>query len=269
MERTEIPRRILDGFRRRLLERQRSLFDGIDGVEADLRLVEESRQSELGERAQQDAMSRLLDCLEERERREAADVQRALVKIATGTFGLCETCRCAITDERLELDPGVRRCLECERAREREAAPTASRRETPSGRPLPPEYADLDDGELAEAVRERLRANGDPDLERIEVRCRSGLVRLSGEVPSDAQRQVALQLVGDGMGLEVLDRLRVAGLDREDTGPDRPGVDEILEEERIPAGRGMKPLESVRPTVPEDEGEPPETLPDTPVPEKE
>ena len=264
-----MPRRAVDGFRRRLLERQRSLFDGIDGVEADLRRIEETRESEIEERAQQDTMSRLLDHLEERERRELADVHRALVKIATGAFGVCEVCARTIPTARLELDPGVRRCLECERAHEREPAPPGGRREPRAGRPLPPEYADLDDTELAEAVRDRLHANGDPDLERIEVRCRGGLVRLSGEVPSDAQRQVVLQLVGDGMGLEILDRLRIAGLDREDTGANRAGADEILEEERIPAGRGMKPLERSRPTVPEDEGEPPETPPDTPVPEKE
>lgn len=40
-------------------------------------------------------------------------------------------------------------------------------------------------------------------------------------------------------------------------------------EERIPAGRGMRPLAPDRSVTPEDEGEPADTAPDSPIPEEE
>jgi hypothetical protein len=114
-------------------------------------------------------------------------------------------------------------------------------------------------------------AHGDPDFTQIEIRCHSGVVRLSGEIPSEAQREVLRQIIADGMGLEVVDRLRAVEVERELPGEqERPAeAPPIAEEERIPAGRGMQPLRSERWSVPDDEGEPPETPPDRPLPEKE
>jgi hypothetical protein len=159
--------------------------------------------------------------------------------------------------------------MECEEERAA-ALPAVSRPFEPgTHRGIPADYCDLDDEELAEAVRERIRAHGDPDLLGVDLRCHGGVVRLSGAIPSEPQRQVLVQLVADGMGLDVLDRLRVTGLDRESDAEVRPPEEAVPVEERIPAGRGMRPLAPEGWTAPEDEGEPPETAPDAPIPEKE
>lgn len=260
----------VEGLRRRLLDRQRALFGEVDGIEDDLKLIEEMRETELEARAQQEAMARLLDRVQERDRRELEAIQRALAKIPAGAYGWCESCHEPIPLVRLQAIPEARRCRDCEEAAER-TGPTAAKSFAPRvHRPVPAEYADLDDAELAEAVRERIRAHGDPDLLGIDIRCHGGVVRLSGEIPSDRQRQILLQLVGDALGLEVLDRLRVSGLvpEPDDTASLAREPAEAVEE-RIPAGRGMQPLPEDRWAAPEDEGEPPETAPDEPLPEKE
>lgn len=266
-----IPRRTLASLRRRLLDRQRELFHEVDGVDNDLRIVEESRDAELEEQGQREAMVRLFDCIGERDRRELEDIHRALAKIPAGAYGRCESCGERIPVERLEAAPAARRCLDCEAEHERARAATSGSVEPASRRPVPSEYRDLDDEELAAAVRDRLRAHGDRDLLAVTVYCHEGAVRLTGTIPSEAQRQVLSQIIADGMGLEVIDRLRSVEIDRELPGEsERPPREQAIPtEERIPAGSGMRPLRDERWSVPEDEGEPPEAAPDEPLPEKE
>jgi RNA polymerase-binding transcription factor DksA len=259
------------GIREKLLARQRALFDDVEGLEADLRIIEESGEAEPEARGQGEVMTRLLDCVRERDRHELEEIHRALEKIAAGAYGLCETCREAIAVERLLVTPETRYCVDC--ARSLETMPAASRRPFGPGshRALPPEYAGLEDDELEEVVRERIGIHGDSDLAGVDVRCHGGAVRLSGEIPSEPQRQVLVQIVADVLGLEVLDRLRVRDLDREDDtearSPEETAGPPI--EERIPAGRGMRALPPERWRVAEDEGEPPVTAPDSPIPEKQ
>ena len=79
----------LDDLRRVLLARQRALFDEVDGVDDDLRALEESAEAELEARGQQETMDRLLDSIRERDRHALAEIHRALVKIPVGRYGLC------------------------------------------------------------------------------------------------------------------------------------------------------------------------------------
>ncbi len=46
-----------------------------------------------------------------------ADVERALDKLADGTYGVCDGCSSAIGDERLEAIPWATLCISCARAR--------------------------------------------------------------------------------------------------------------------------------------------------------
>jgi DnaK suppressor protein len=271
MRANAIPRSTLEALRRNLVARQRALFDNVDGVEEDLRAIEESREAEIETRGQQEAMDRLLDRIRERDRHALEEIYRALAKIPTGAFGTCEGCGEPIPRARLEAIPESRYCVDC--ATERELAPAASSRPFEPGahRAVPEEYRDLDDDELAEAVRERLQVHGDPDLDAVGVRCHGRVVRLFGTIPGEPQRQVLRQIITDGMGLEVIDRLRPAGIERELGGETEREAEEEgpPTEERIAAGRGMQPLRPERPGVPEDEGEPPETPPVDPIAEKE
>src|SRR5579884_1890894 len=52
---------------------------------------------------------------------ELADVEHALTRLESGTYGTCEACGKPIDDARLEAQPATRFCVEDQAAAEREA----------------------------------------------------------------------------------------------------------------------------------------------------
>lgn len=59
--------------------------------------------------------------LAEQERRELIAVERALAKIATGTFGVCEDCAEEIPTRRLLVLPEARLCAHCQAFEEKQS----------------------------------------------------------------------------------------------------------------------------------------------------
>ena len=74
---------------------------------------------EPSEEAARRAGARFLADLEGRERQELYDIQAATARLATGTFGQCETCGAAIPLSRLRAVPWARHCLACQKKEER------------------------------------------------------------------------------------------------------------------------------------------------------
>jgi DnaK suppressor protein len=60
--------------------------------------------------------------LAEQERRELLAIERALSKMATGSFGICEDCGEAIPSKRLLVLPEARLCAHCQAFEERQNA---------------------------------------------------------------------------------------------------------------------------------------------------
>jgi DnaK suppressor protein len=60
--------------------------------------------------------------LKEVERRELAAIERALAKMATGNFGVCEECAEEIPPKRLMVLPEARLCAQCQTFEERQNA---------------------------------------------------------------------------------------------------------------------------------------------------
>jgi DnaK suppressor protein len=58
--------------------------------------------------------------LEQQERRELATIERALAKMATGSFGVCEDCEEMISVRRLQALPEARLCAHCQALAERD-----------------------------------------------------------------------------------------------------------------------------------------------------
>jgi DnaK suppressor protein len=58
--------------------------------------------------------------LKEQERRELNAIERALAKIAVGTFGICEECGDEILEKRLQVLPEARLCARCQASEERQ-----------------------------------------------------------------------------------------------------------------------------------------------------
>lgn len=64
--------------------------------------------------------------LQEAERRELLAIERALAKMATGSFGICEECGEEIPSKRLLVLPEARLCAHCQAFEERQNARTRS-----------------------------------------------------------------------------------------------------------------------------------------------
>ena len=57
--------------------------------------------------------------LEENSENVLKEIDRALKKIESGTFGICETCGQPIAEERLLAIPYAKQCIDCKRREER------------------------------------------------------------------------------------------------------------------------------------------------------
>ncbi|MBI3304101.1 MAG: TraR/DksA C4-type zinc finger protein [Deltaproteobacteria bacterium] len=220
------------------LYRQRAvLFGEVADTEADLRFIQEDRESELEERAQEERETRLLARLDDQGRRALAEIDAALRRIAEGTYGTCEGCGQSIAAARLRALPATRFCVDC--AREQEAPrPLATEEEPTHPGPVPPDLSLLSDRELEAVIRERVREDGHVDMEELRIVCRHGIVHLEGVLPSEAEHSILLQLVTDVLGLgEIVDHLQVKEVlwEREDRSKAEPP------EERQP---GVEPYDT-------------------------
>lgn len=108
----------LQDFRANLLAQRRDLFRQVAQTEEDLLWLETDVEREGNERGQTETMVRLLDRLDEREKREIEAIDLALVRIETGSYGRCQGCGKDIPVARLQALPTATTCLSCGEARE-------------------------------------------------------------------------------------------------------------------------------------------------------
>lgn len=202
--------------RERLLARYRGLLSEFASTDEELRLVQTIHpgQPEIEERGQEEALAGVLARLEDRQQEELREIQDALGRIDSGEYGRCERCGREISAARLEALPRARHCLDCGRALEAEergeSPARGPSRERVEGTPPPPELAGASDAEIEEAALEELQEAGGEALRDVRASSEDGRVRLSGEVPSEEDRALALEAVTDRLGLAVLDELRIA-----------------------------------------------------------
>lgn len=108
-------------FERRLREARREVLRTVAGTNEELATLEpQARASseEAGTIAVTDVLARLATS----ERRLLDEIDAARVRLAAGTFGVCERCGKSIPLARLRALPTARLCVVCERAAERAAS---------------------------------------------------------------------------------------------------------------------------------------------------
>ena len=79
-------------FRTQLLSQRRNLFRQAAQTEEDLLWLETDVEPETMERGQTETLIRLLDRLDEREKREIEAIDLALTRIEAGSYGRCQGC---------------------------------------------------------------------------------------------------------------------------------------------------------------------------------
>ena len=101
------------------LRRRRSslIFDtGYREIAAD---IVDERKSELEESAQLDRITSVDNRLEQRGQKTLRDIEVALDRLATGSYGICHICEEEIGSARLKALPTATLCIDCAKDREK------------------------------------------------------------------------------------------------------------------------------------------------------
>jgi RNA polymerase-binding protein DksA len=106
-------------FARRLRRDRRETYRALTTTDEEIVGCERDRPGDFLDDAATDTVCRLLASLEERDRRELAEIDAAEERLSTGTFGVCESCARPIPFSRLRALPAARLCVACEKALER------------------------------------------------------------------------------------------------------------------------------------------------------
>lgn len=193
-----------------LLNRRREIFDRLRQFESDWKTLQE-REIEQEEEAQKSDFTSLYDHLDKFETEQIEAIDLALFKMAVGKFGVCESCKKPMSLKRLEALPEARLCRRCADKFEEKQQRLPSTREVIAARvELPPEYKDLDDEELRDAILEEIRYDGRIDRHELSIICRKGVIFLEGFVPTEDQHQILLRILTERMGFTaVIDYLGI------------------------------------------------------------
>jgi len=109
----------LADFKKRLLQMQGEL-DELSQISADARRPVTLDQTSVGRLSRMDAMQGQAMQLETERRRKAERqrIEAAILRIEDGDFGYCAVCDEDIALKRLEHDPSVATCIDCQRGRD-------------------------------------------------------------------------------------------------------------------------------------------------------
>ena len=103
---------MIQKLRERLLEQRREIFEMVAHLKSDLKTLED-RAIEAIDEAQKENLTRILNQLDARGRKEINEIDLALERMAAGTYGICELCRKQIALKRLAVMPATRLCRRC------------------------------------------------------------------------------------------------------------------------------------------------------------
>src|SRR5437763_12945714 len=110
----------LASFKKRLLEKQDELADGVGRTAIYGMDQEDDSIKDLGDQANTSYTRELFFELDNGDRRLLRDVVAAMQKIDNGSFGECDRCGEAIADKRLAALPFARYRIDCQRLVEEE-----------------------------------------------------------------------------------------------------------------------------------------------------
>src|SRR6185436_8241217 len=102
-----------DSIRRQLLQQRAALLRHVAQAEDDLHWLDTNVEPERMDEGQERSLALVLARLDEHGKAEIEAIDRALARIAGGSFGRCTSCGRAIPTSRLRALPTADRCLNC------------------------------------------------------------------------------------------------------------------------------------------------------------
>lgn len=219
----------IDQLKRRLLKERDRTFSTHAQLKGDREDLLE-REVEFQENAQKDGLLEPMSKVDDSEKSQLDAIVDALKKIELGEYGICERCGRGIEPERLDALPWATLCSTCQADVEKGLRPGLSEddRQPPE---LPPDLLGLSDDEILRYVLDELEEDGRVDLDELTIQCDRGIIHLDGSLPSEAQHQILLEILLDGIGVVSLtDHVSVNPLlwetDDRTTGKRNPDEDE-------------------------------------------
>jgi len=117
MDREDARRRLME--ERLRLEKEVEVFEDELGVSLEDASEESIYDQHMAETAAV-TLDREIDLtLEENARAALEKVDRALTKLDEGSYGVCDSCKGAISEDRLRASPSASLCIDCKRREER------------------------------------------------------------------------------------------------------------------------------------------------------
>lgn len=220
-----ISREELMELRNRLLDSRREALERVEGIRSGTEALQE-RERELEEQAQKLSISELFGQLDDRSKTEIEEIDLALTKMASGDYGICESCGDQISLKRLKVLPAARLCLDCARdyeRRQKTLQPAAELMEEEAE--VPDELQGLNGRDLRRAILERIEEDGRVETDELHISVDRGVIYLEGSIPSTREHGILMQILTDSMGFaSVVDHLDIdeVGWEREDRTPDTP-----------------------------------------------
>jgi RNA polymerase-binding transcription factor DksA len=107
-----------DAFRRQLLQQRNALLRQVTNAEDDPHSLDANVEAERMDEGQEQSLALVLERLDTRGKVEIEAIDRALARIAGGTFGTCTGCGGPIPKTRLAALPRAERCLSCAKVSE-------------------------------------------------------------------------------------------------------------------------------------------------------
>jgi DnaK suppressor protein len=104
---------LTDEFRRRLLLARAALLRTVVRTDEELATLEAHQAGAFAEDVATTEAAALLSRLEGRQKHALDEIEDALGRLESGTFGLCERCTQAISLARLRAMPEARLCVAC------------------------------------------------------------------------------------------------------------------------------------------------------------
>lgn len=107
-------KREVERYRKRLLAKQEELYRRVRAVRSSETHASGESAADLGDRALNTTSREMLYRLSTEEQTILKRIERALQRVANGTYGICLNCGGAIQPGRLNAVPWARYCIDCQ-----------------------------------------------------------------------------------------------------------------------------------------------------------
>lgn len=223
-------------FAARLKDKLLAERDRIFEEHAELRKDREQlleREVEFEENAQKDSILEPESTIDNIVKKQLDAITAALKRMDIGDYGICERCGREIEAKRLEALPWATVCMRCMGGASVRADDTYEEDEATQ---LPPDLEGASDDEIVRFIQDEIDRDGRVDREELTVSSMRGMVHIDGVLPSEAQRQILMEMLLDGIGFEkIVDHISIDPLPWETAEHARGRRPEDTEEEEVPS----------------------------------